>query len=1002
MVSLRSELNFKQFDDFDLSFKVFYDLMAKRVKEILLISSSYDAFIMEEDGRIPERIIHEFRCLNLTRPPRIIWASSAQKALKSLNEKKIDLVITMPRIDDMNTYDLGSAIKKKYPEIPVVLLSHAIDNALSETKLSDKNCIDKTFIWLGNTDLLLAIIKSIEDQVNVDFDTQRAGVRVIIFVEDSPLYLSSLLPFLYKEIVMQTQAVMEELLNEEHRIFRMRARPKILVAETYEEAMFLYEKYKKYLLCIFSDVRFPKNGKMDDRAGFSLVSGINKDSPDLPVLMFSSEETNRLYASSLSSCRPFAFLNKNSPSFHKDIRHFFVDHLGFGDFIFRLPGGKEIARASNFKEIEKVLTDVCDESLYYHAYRNDFSSWLIARSEIQLASKLRLFKATEFTSITEIRELLLELFRQKRKRRHQGVITDFMSDNFDPDTDFVKIGKGSLGGKARGLAFMSTILKSNKGFKQSFPDINICIPKTVVITTEGFDSFINENNLTYLLDDHIKSADFSDDNICYLFLLSSMPDWLSNKLELFLKHVKHPLAIRSSSLLEDAYNQPCAGIYSTYMLSNNHPDFSVRVKQLEDAIKLVYASRYMQKPRAFSENITHTTEEKMAVILQQLIGTNCNNFFYPAISGVAQSYNFYPISFMKPTEGVLHLAAGLGKIVVEGGKALRLSPKYPKYLPQFSSVDDILKNSQRFFYAVKMGDLSEKFISSKNLNDDPTIATLVIDDVISDPEHLPIQLLSSTYMPEDHMIKDLVQKAGYPVITFANILKYNMFPLCEIVSMILDVGRKGMGGHVEIEFAANLTNEKKQIFSLLQMRPMATCRQNLKVAVNKDDISSAYLYSNKALGVSKTHFVCDIVFVMPDAFDPACTVEIAAQIDKLNRLLVNLKRKYILIGSGRWGSADRWLGIPVTWNNISNVLAIVETSTDKLHADPSQGTHFFHNITSLGISYITISQDSNDFINYDFLMSLPVENQTTFLRHAKALKPLILKIDGNQSKAVLI
>ncbi len=980
-------------DDFDLSFKVFHELMAKKVTEILLVSSPYDAFIMEEEGRLAERIIHEYRGLNLSRPPKLTWVSTAQEALNTLSNKEFDLVITMPRLDDMDAFNLGRKIKKIYPELPIFLLTHNTNRLLLESEHSDLSSIDKLYVWYGNSDLLLALIKNAEDQMNVAYDTKRAKVRVIILVEDSPIYYSSFLPLLYKEIVRQTQAVMEESLNDEHRILRMRARPKILLAENYEEAQKLYRQFKPYLLSVFSDVRFPRKGKMDNHAGFDLLSMIKKETPDIPLLNLSSEEANRKKAEKI----PAVFLNKNSPSLHSEIRSFFMDRLGFGDFIFRLPNGREIARASNLRELEKVVPSIPDKSVFYHATRNHFSSWLMARSEILLASKLKPLKTSDFPNIKELKEHLVASIQERRKGRQKGIITDFVSGAFDPAADFIKIGKGSLGGKARGLAFMSTQLKKNPHIHEKFKDITISVPKTLVISTEAFDSFINENKLR-----DIPTSDYSDNQISEIFLQSSLPDWLHSDLKLFIENINYPLAIRSSSLLEDAQFQPFAGIYKTYMLPNQDLDPDQRLMQLEIAIKLVYASTYLEIPRAYARSTLHRTEdEKMAVILQQLSGNRQSDYFYPALSGVAQSYNFYPISHMKPEEGIAHIALGLGKTVVEGETSLRFSPKYPQYLPQFSTVDDILKNSQRFFYALKMVDSQESLESQGKATDDETLTKLEIDDAY---DHAPVVHLSSTYIPEENRIRDTGNVPGYRVLTFAGILKYDFFPLPQILKEILRIGRKGMGSPVEIEFSVNIdfNKKKKPEFSLLQIRPMAISMHNRDVEITKKDINSAFCFSTMALGNGKFKDIADIIYVRPDSFDPARTVEIAGEIGKINRQMVQQNKKYLLIGPGRWGSADRWLGIPVTWKNISGIGAVIETTAENLRADPSQGSHFFHNITSLGISYLTIKENDEDFLDWKWLKSLSPESETDYLRHVKLDKPITLKIDGKKSRAVLI
>jgi len=976
-------------DRFDLSFKVFHELMAMRVGEILLVSSPYDAFIMEEDGRLAERIVHEYRGLNLTRPPRLTWASTAREALDVLSRGNFNLVITMPCIDDMEAHVLGREIKQKYPNLPVFLLAHDTGRYLNDTRYRDRSAIDKLFEWCGNTDLLLALIKSVEDRMNVAHDTQRANVRVIIMVEDSPFYCSSILPLLYKEIVMQTQAVMEESVNEEHRILRMRARPKILAVENFEEAENLYRQFKPYLLSVISDVRFPRGGKIDDDAGFSLLSMIKKESLDVQLLMSSSEESNREKAAKI----PAVFLNKNSPFLHTDIRTFFMEHLGFGDFIFRLPDGTEVGRASNLRKMEKILPSIPDESVYYHAMRNEFSSWLMARSEILLALKLRPIKPTEFSNVDEIKEFLISSIHERRKGRQKGFISDFVADDFDPDADFIKVGKGSLGGKARGLAFMSTQLRQHPELQKKYEKVNICVPKSLVISTERFDSFINENNL-----EDLSNSNLSDERITEVFLKSRFPEWLRHDLELFLGQAMYPLAVRSSSLLEDSQFQPFAGVYKTYMIPNNHHDLSVRLSQLIKAVKLVYASTYMEAPRSYARRTLHRTEEeKMAVVIQKLTGRIHGEYFYPAISGVAQSYNFYPIAHLKPEEGIVHVAMGLGKMVVEGGASLRFSPRYPQFLPQFSTVDDILKNSQRFFYALKMAE----FPDNLGYADDATLARLEIEDA---REHDAVKCLCSTYDHEDHRIRDTAGMPGNLVLTFARILKYNSFPLPEILSEILEIGRKGMGTAVEIEFAVDLSfaDSHTPEFNILQIRPMTLGQQSLEVEIGEEEISRAFCFSTNSLGNGIYEDIADIVFVKPDAFDPARTIEIAAEIGDINKQVTPETRKYLLIGPGRWGSADRWLGIPVSWNDICGVGAIIEATTDKLNADPSQGTHFFHNITSLGISYITVSPGGEDFIDWEWLNSLPAETETAFLKHIKLKNPMTMLIDGKRSQAALI
>jgi hypothetical protein len=974
-------------EDFDLSFKVFHELMARKVTDILLISSPYEAYIMEEEGRLAERIIHEYRGLNLSRPPMLTWVSTSQEALEALHHKKFDLVITMPLVDDTDAYDLGRIIKEKFPDLPVFLLLHKTGQHLLDHKVSDRQVIDRIYVWQGNTDLLLALIKNLEDRMNVAYDTERAKVRVIVLVEDSPIHYSSLLPILYKEIVTQTQAAMEESVNDEHRIFRMRARPKILVAHTYEDAVDLCRRYQPYLLSVLSDVRFPRDGTMDENAGFALLSMIRGENPDLPLLILSTEEANRDKAQGL----PAVFINKTSPMLYAEIHDFFMQYLGFGDFIFRLPSGQEIARASNLRDVEKLLPSIPEESVDYHARRNHFSSWLMARSEVMLASKLKPVRVSDFSSVDALKHYLVRCIQERRKGIQRGIITEMSAGHFDPDADFIKIGRGSLGGKARGLAFASTLLKEHPELYQKFEKVEIRVPKTVAISTEGFDAFVTANNLT-----EFATREVADAEIAALFLNARFPSWLERHLEIFLDHTTCPLAVRSSSLLEDAQFQPFAGIYRTYMLPNNQRDRAARLERLIAAVKLVYASTYFESPKSFARSTYHRIEEeKMAVAIQHLTGAAWGEHFFPTLAGVVQSHNFYPIAHLKPEEGIAHIAMGLGKTVVEGGTSLRFSPKYPQFMPQFSTVDDILRNAQRFFYALKLADVPEP----KGTEDDPTLARLPVDDF---PDSPAVRRLSSTYFPQEHRIRDGFLSGGLPVLTFAGILKYQEFPLAEILADLLDLGRKGMGCLVEIEFAVNLAAQPKPVFDLLQIRPMAVARQKLNVEISREDRQRAICYSTMALGNGQVNDLQDIIFVDPDGFDAAHTVEVAAEVGRLNKQLEAQNRRYLLIGPGRWGSADRWLGIPVKWNDISAVRAVVETATETLRADPSQGSHFFHNITSLDISYLTTSGNGDDFLDWNWLKAQPPVAATRYLRHLRLAKPLTLKIDGKKTQAVIL
>ncbi len=980
-----------EFDDaFDARFKLFHELMARKIRDILLVSSPYDAWIMEEDCRLSERIVSEYRGLNLSNPPRLTWVSTAGEALLALEQKKFDMVITMPRLADMDALTMGHAIKKVDRHLPVILFSHkAQPGPVCDPETTRARGIDRTFVWSGDTDILLAVVKSTEDRMNVAHDTASAGIRVIIFVEDSPEYISSLLPIFYRELVSQTQAVMVEGLNEEHRLLAMRARPKILVAENHEEAVVLYERYEPYVLGVISDVRFPHDCRLDDQAGIDLLRKIKRERFDIPLLLASSEPANAAKAAEI----PARFVDKNSPSLHTEVRSFFLDHLGFGDFIFRDPDGRKIGRATKLRFLEQGLKEISEESFVFHCRRNDFSRWLFARTEIELASRVRPLREEDFTDVPGHREYLISIIHDRRKRRQKGVVVNFDAAGFDPETEFLKIGTGSLGGKARGLAFVSAYLDRNRGIHEKFAHIDIVIPQTLVITTEAFDAFIDNNGLKPL-----SKGEMTDEQIADKFLAANFPEEIEKDLEAFLSQIGAPLAVRSSSLLEDAQFRAYAGLYKTYMLPNDDPDPVCRLAQLTSAVKLVYASTYFKDPRAFSKRVGHRTEEeKMAVIIQRVVGEKHGNYLYPAISGVAQSHNYYPFAAMKPEDGIATIALGLGKIVMDGEKTLRFSPKHPQLLPQFSTVEDILENAQRFFYALKMESGCLQLGTSEDV-------TLEKRDVFDASNEAPIKRLSGTYIPDEHRIRDTAQANGFRVLTFSQVLKYGQIPLADILTEVLNLGKKGMGCPVEIEFSVNFdtVGKTKPQFAILQVRPMTAREELMKVSIHGEEVKRAFCFSTHALGNAAKQDMADILYVNPDAFDPGHTPEIAREIGGMNTELMNEGRRYILIGPGRWGSADRWLGIPVTWSEICGVGAIIETDHPKLKAEPSQGSHFFHNITTLGINYITVSNNRKDFLNWQWLQSLSSKTAGKYVTHVRLDTPITMKVDGRSSQGVLI
>lgn len=975
-------------------FKMFHEIMSIKVREILLISSPYDAYIMEEDRSLASRIVNEYIGLNLSLPPRVTRTSSGRNALALLEEKTFDMVITTPNVDDMDAQTLGVRIKTKHPDLPVILLSHSLRSIFPQGEYRKLMGIDKVFLWSGNSELLLALVKNAEDRLNVDRDTQRAMVRVLILVEDSPQYYSTFLPLIYKEIVKQTQAVLGVGLNEEHRLLRMRSRPKIMLAETYEEAMTLCRKYRAYLIGIISDTRIPRNGKLDDQAGADILTFMKQEIPDLPILMLSSDSRNRMKADRI----PAIFLDKNSPNLLVELQDFFLNHLGFGDFVFRMPDGTEIDRASSLRTLELKISRIPDESLLYHATRNHFSNWLMARSEFALASTFREVQAGEFRNTADLRRYIVSGLHTVRKLQQKGVVAQFRAQNFDSDVmDFVKIGDGSLGGKARGLAFISALLHQHHALLIAYPQVSIQIPKTLVITTQGFESFVAFNQLQYCTNN-----DFSDQEISDCFLKAKMPDWLVSDLESFLDQVHYPLSIRSSSLLEDAQFQPYAGLYQTYMIPNNHPDAGIRLSQLINAVKLVYASTYYEDPRSFARNsVNQPQEESMAVIIQQLAGEAYGDYFYPALSGVAQSHNFYPVSHLKPEDGVAHIAIGMGKTVVEGEKSVRFSPGYPRILPQFTTVEDILNNCQRYFYALKIrGYPDELPIFKEGFKQYANLEKREIDEAQTE---YPIRMLSSVYIPEEHRIRDSGQLPGPKIATFASILKHDIFPLPSLLSDLLALGRKGMGCPVEIEFAINMGTDahRKNEFFILQIRPMATEINRQDVVITADDLQQPLCFSRHALGNGRLDSISDIVYVKPLDFQIHATGQMAEEIGRINAVLSQEKRPYLLIGPGRWGTADRWLGIPVHWRDISGVGAIIELKNSQIHADPSQGSHFFQNITSLGIPYITVVENSDDALSWHQLEAISTVRETRYIRHVRLECPMTIKIQGKKSLGVI-
>lgn len=976
----------------DAHFGVFYELMAFKVREILLVSSAYDAFIMEEDGSLAMRIINEYQGLNLSRPPRITSVSTVEQAMGLLEARSFDLVLTMPNLGGMDCNTFAARVKEADPKPQVILLAHSAQD-IARLRADQATCfIDHAYVWGGDSNLLLAIVKNVEDRRNVDYDTQKAMVRVILYVEDSPAHRSLVLPILYNEVVRQTQAILDEGLNDQHRLLKMRARPKILTASSYEEALELFNRYRQNIYALLTDVRFVKGGVETGDAGMQLIEVVRREAPDLPALILSAEAGNEEKARLWKAM----FALKDAATIRERIHVFFLNYLGFGDFIFRRPGGAEICRAANLLEFERMLGVVPGDCLMYHARRNHFSNWMMARAEVALASRLNKRHFAGVEDAGQLREDIVFKVHSLRKLRQKGVVVQFSRDGFDPETaDFVRIGQGSLGGKARGIAFVSSQLHWETGPDSILNRFMVRPPQTCVITTSGFDDFIARNGL--VPDEHAGDAE-----IAARFERAELPGWLRDDLRAYLEKVDCPLSVRSSGMLEDAQFHPYAGLYSTFMLANSAPDFEVRFNQLVRAVKLVYASTWFEGPRSFSRSVGSQGQDSMAVIIQRLAGRRHGDFFYPAVSGTVQSYNYYPLPPMAPEDGIAHIALGFGKTVVEGERSLRFSPRYPQSLPQLSTPEDMLRNSQRWFYSLDCTH-GESF-HAENSN-------LVRRDLDACADEHPVRLLTSTYFPEEQRVRD-VDQPGPKVMTFASLLKYDYFPLAGVLKELVELGREGMGCEVEMEFALDLDETpRNSVLYFLQIRPIARASENRAVRISEADRENAVLFSGQSLGHGLFESMRDIVYVKPEAFDAAATREIAAEIGRFNRSLGSGGEKFLLIGFGRWGTADPWLGIPVKWHDISGAGAIVEIQGHGVVAEPSQGTHFFQNITSLGIPYLMIREDGAQKrdkvsklrgINWTWLKNLDILEESEHVCHVRLNMPLILKVNGYDSESVLL
>jgi CheY-like chemotaxis protein len=972
----------------DTSFNL---LMQNRIRKVLVICSSYDFFMLEEDGRIDEQIFNEYVSLNLRYPPVFIHADSAKKAMGILENDRIDLVIEMLSIGDVDSFALARQIKEKHPKIPIVILTHFSREVSLKLENEDLSAIDYVFCWLGNSDLLLAIIKLIEDRMNAEFDIQEVGVQAILLIEDSVRYISAFLPVLYKVILEQTMEFMKEALNEHQKMLRRRGRAKILLANNYSDAVDIYRKFSPNIMGIISDVSFKMTSNRRDSkflAGIELCRMIKTEDQNIPVLLQSSDKANEVYAQELGA----GFLHKHSKNLSNDLKEFIIRNFGFGEFVFRKPETLEsYCVAANLRDLQQLILTVPDDILIYHTQRDDVSKWLNARALFPIAQIFKPAKLDDFKSLDDVRKYIYKAISSFRTSKARSVIAEFDRHLYDEYVGFSRIGEGSIGGKARGLAFFNSFLNKSDFFDQ-FRNIHISIPHTVVLSTEVFDEFMQENELY-----SIAVSGKTDDEILNAFVNARLPERIYQDLGSIILQANNPIAIRSSSKLEDSFYQPFAGIYNTYMIPVA-PVKSIAIRMLEMGIKCVYASVFFKSSKAYAMATTNLIdEEKMGIIIQEVCGHQHDNRFYPLISGVARSINYYPIHPEKAHDGIATIAFGLGKLIAEGGTGLRFSPRFPKKIMQLSSPELAVKSTQKNFYALDMD--PKQFHASTN--DAVNLQKLDIADVLDDET---LAMIASVYDHENNIIRDGIDSKGRKIITFSGILAHDRFPLAGIIDKLLELGQQAMNNPVEIEFAldASKSDFSDMHFSLLQIRPIVVNEQSINSKIDHIVPDEVILYSEKALGNGIYNNVHDIVYVKPDVFKPAESMNIAAELEEINEFFIRQQSQYILIGPGRWGSSDPWLGIPIKWAHISAARIIVESGLEHFRVDPSQGTHFFHNLTTFGVGYLTINPYLHDgLFQVEYLNDQPAVKETRYLRHVHFDKPMKIEIDGKSNKAVI-
>ena len=966
----------------------FANLMNKRIYNVLLIATKYDSFMLEDDGRVDEQIFNEYTSLSLRYPPRFTQVTTEEEALNELKNRNFELIICMPNMDNRDIFAAASEIKVHYPNIPIVVLTPFSKEVSKRIANEDLSAIDYVFSWLGNSELLLAIIKLIEDKMNAPDDTASVGVQIILLVEDSIRFYSSALPHLYKFVLEQSQMFAKEALNDHQRTLRMRGRPKIKLARNYEEAVRIFDQYRDNMLGIISDMSFMHNGVKDPYAGYKFGQYVRKTGLIIPFVLESSEASNHVYAKELNA----SFIYKNSKSYPQDLKKKIMQRFGFGDFVILNPHTKEeIMRIKDLKDLQKKVFQIPDDSLVYHLSRNHFSRFFYSRAMFPPAEVLKHVDVSDYKDMDEARKLIFDLIVQYRRMKNTGVVAVYQKDRFDEYSNFARIGDGSLGGKGRGLAFIGAMVKRYPKLESDNFAVNI--PKTVVICTDIFDEFMETNELY-----PVALGDADDETILRYFLRASLPSRLIEDLMAFFDVVKSPIAVRSSSLLEDSHYQPFAGIYSTYMVPKIEEKYDM-LRTVSDAIKAVYASVFYKDSKAYMTATSNLIDqEKMAIVLQEVVGSRYNDHFYPTMSGVARSLNFYPIGNEKAEDGIANIALGLGKYIVDGGQTLRFSPRHPHSILQMSTMDFALRETQTRFYALDLKNMAEAF----SVDDAFNLVKLGLKDADAEGS---LKYIVSTYDPYDQIIRDGYYPGGRKILSFVNILQHDVFPLADTLDQILRIGQQEMGRPVEIEFAVNMdpSDHTRATFYLLQIRPIVDNKEimdeDLSLVKNEETILS----STSVLGHGIVGDVQDIIYVKTGAFNSSNNQLIAYEIEKMNRSFTDQEKGYVLVGPGRWGSSDSWLGIPVKWPHISNARVIVECGLENYRVDPSQGTHFFQNLTSFGVGYFTVNPFKGDgWFDEAFLNAQPAVEETEYLRHVHFDAPITIKMDGKKSLGVVL